>query len=70
MRRVRSLLMVCLLSFVGVGLAGCIMASDSSREIPPTLGQELQDLHVAREKGAINEDEYAQAKHRLLREHH
>lgn len=70
MRALRSLLSVCLLSLLGVGLAGCIFASDSSKVVRPTLGAELQDLHSAREKGAIDEDEYAQAKHKLLREHH
>jgi hypothetical protein len=69
MDTLRSVLSVCLLSSVCLGIGGCIVATDTSKEVVPTLGQELQDLHVARDKGSISDDEYAQAKQRLLREH-
>jgi hypothetical protein len=66
MRALRWVVSVCLWIVIGANAAGCIFASDSSKRVVPTLGQELQDLHVAREKGSINDDEYAQAKNKLL----
>ena len=36
---------------------------------PPTLGEELRDLKVARDAGALNEEEYGKAKQRLLESH-
>jgi hypothetical protein len=62
---------ICLPSFLSLGLKGaCTFAPHSSRETGLTLGQEPQDLRAARPKGAISDDEYVEAKHKLLRHHH
>jgi hypothetical protein len=51
-----------------LALSGCLAISGSTeKRNSPTVGQELQDLQVAHEKGAINDAEYNAAKARLLK---
>ena len=40
----------------------------SVQSATPTTGQELMDLNKAREQGAITDEEYQQAKEKLLKE--
>ena len=59
---------------LAVGLAcltvsGCMFISSETPppvQRPNTLGHELRDLKVAREEGAVSDDEYRLAKQRLL----
>ena len=52
-----------------LNVSGCMFISS---EVPPpvqrpnTLGHELRDLKVAREDGAVSDEEYRSAKQRLL----
>jgi putative oligomerization/nucleic acid binding protein len=56
-----------LLCLVCLGLSGCFIISDNSNDPQnPTVGRELRDLKMARENGALDPDEYEQARHRLL----
>ena len=49
------------------GLAGCIVVSDtSSSSRSPTTGQELRDLKAARSEGALDDEQYRDARHKLL----
>ena len=56
----------CLLA--GFVAAGCIAVggSDTRNYQAPTLGRQLQDLKTAKDTGAINDAEYADAKARLI----
>ena len=49
-------------------VSGCmIISSDSpAAQCPNTLGKELRDLKLAHDDGAVSDDEYQAAKHRLL----
>ena len=50
-----------------VSLSGCIVVSDtSSSSRSPTMGQELRDLKVARDEGALDDEQYSDARHKLL----
>ena len=50
-----------------VSLSGCIVVSDtSSSSRSPTMGQELRDLKLARDEGALEDDQYHEARERLL----
>ena len=50
-----------------VGLPGCIVVSDtSSSSRTPTMGQELRDLKVARDEGALDDEQYRDVRHKLL----
>ena len=50
-----------------VGLSGCIVVSDtSSSSRSPTMGQELRDLKVARDEGALDDEQYRDARQTLL----
>jgi hypothetical protein len=51
-----------------LNLSGCmIIASDAPEaHCPNTLGKELRDLKVARDDGAVSNDEYHAAKDKLL----
>jgi hypothetical protein len=47
--------------------SGCIISSDTSSDCQaPTVGQELRELKVARDEGALAPEEYDAARHRLL----
>lgn len=47
--------------------SGCIISSDTSSDCQaPTVGQELRELKIAREEGALAPDEYDTARQRLL----
>lgn len=48
-------------------LSGCIVVSDHSTDPrPPTVGRELRDLKVARDEGAIEPEQYQDARGKLL----
>jgi hypothetical protein len=51
-----------------LSLNGCLLIAGGGKttSINPTLGQQLQELKDARDKGAISEDEYQKAKTRML----
>jgi hypothetical protein len=55
---------------IGIALfgSGCIAVGGSGKAVRtyPTLGQELRDLKLARDDGAINDAEFEQARARLL----
>ena len=56
---------------VCLNLSGCMfIAGGDAPPAPaaprPTLGRELRDLKLAREDGAVDEEEYHAAKQRLL----
>ena len=46
--------------------AGCIAVGGTDNFTQPTLGRQLQDLKVARDTGAISDDEYKDCKGRLI----
>ena len=48
------------------GLAGCIAVGGTSNSQRPTTGQELVDLKLALDKGAITQAEYDQKKAELM----
>ncbi len=45
---------------------GCIALGGGSKITNPTLGEELTALKISRDQGAITEEEYTNAKARLL----
>ena len=50
-----------------VGLSGCILVSDNTSSArSPTVGQELRDLKVAKDEGAIEDEQYCEARQKLL----
>jgi hypothetical protein len=55
-----------------IGGAGCIAIGGSDRYESkcPTIGKQLQDLKVARDTGAISDEEYQRTKQKLLNESH
>jgi hypothetical protein len=56
-----------LLCVVCIGLSGCFFVSDNSNEAShPTVGRELSDLKAARDCGAIEPEEYKEARHKVL----
>jgi PBP1b-binding outer membrane lipoprotein LpoB len=46
--------------------SGCIAVGGTDNTTQPTLGKQLCDLKVARDTGAIGDNEYADAKTKLL----
>ena len=67
MRTVTIALLLGLAGTLLVG-SGCIAATDHDvvQCRPPTLGQELTDLHKARDTGALTEKEYAGLRAKLM----
>lgn len=56
-----------LLALASVGLSGCLVISDNSHDpVTPTVGKELRDLKVARDQGALDPDEYRDARQKVL----
>jgi uncharacterized protein YceK len=57
-----------LVTMILIGASGCavVVGSDHADSNNPTVGRQLQDLKVARDKGAISEPEYEQAKSKVL----
>jgi hypothetical protein len=50
-----------------VATPGCIISSNDSLGLKaPTVGEELRDLKLARDEGALQPDEYDAARQRLL----
>ncbi len=45
---------------------GCIALGGGSKITNPTLGEELTALKISRDQGAITEEEYGNAKAKLL----
>ena len=64
MSKLLSCLAVCTL----LTLSGCLFIGGGGKTVTtnPTMGQQLQELKEARERGAISEDEYQKAKQRML----
>jgi hypothetical protein len=56
---------------VCLNLSGCMLIAGGTDETrrPNTLGQELRDLKAARDDGAVNDEEYDSARHKLLASH-
>jgi hypothetical protein len=57
------------LALSAVALPGCVLVTDNSADPvtqQPTLGKELRDLKAARDEGAIEPEQYDQARHKLL----
>lgn len=52
---------------ITIALTGCLALGNSSAPPRPTIGQELSDLHRARQSGAITEAEYQSAKATVLK---
>ena len=49
------------------GLCGCFVSNDESADQRlPTVGEELRDLKMARDEGAMDPDEYKAAKQKVL----
>jgi hypothetical protein len=46
--------------------SGCILVGGGSKITTPTKGQELTDLKIAHDTGAINDQEYANARAKIL----
>jgi hypothetical protein len=67
-----SRVIACLLLAGLLSLNGCLLIAGGGKttSINPTLGQQLQELKDARDKGAISEDEYQKAKARMLERGH
>lgn len=66
MRRLRVPVMIILILF-GAGLAGCGGGADvTSHTTTTTVGQELIDLESAYKKGVITQEEYEDAKEKIL----
>lgn len=68
MNRGRTLLItICLFLFA---VTGCVwqVGGEEQRETrtEPTLGEQLLDLHEARQKGAISENEYRRLRRQIL----
>ena len=61
------------LVLVSVMIGGCIAVGDggsNTKVNSPTVGKQLTDLKDAHDKGAINDDEYASTKAKLLNDVH
>lgn len=70
--KAKLLLPLCL-TFCALAWSGCVVAlgnrvPEEKRDAmgAPTLGRQLTDLKLARDSGALTEDEYHAAKKRLL----
>ena len=64
MSRIVTSLLVCSL----LGVSGCLLIAGGGKTTTtnPTLGQQLQELKDAHDKGAITDGEYEKAKARML----
>jgi hypothetical protein len=51
---------------VAVAMAGCIAVGGDTRQAAPTVGQELTDLKMALDRGAITQGEFEAKKSELL----
>ena len=65
-RRFFARLIICFGCALGAITAGCIAVGGSDNYTQPTLGRQLQDLKVARDTGAMNDQEYNEAKSKLI----
>ena len=61
----RAILKTAVVGVLGLAMAGCI-AVGSTKESQPTVGQELTDLKMALERGAITQGEFDTKKAELL----
>ena len=59
-------IMLCVLTSVAIGLAGC----STTEVVPPTMnvsvGQQLIDLKHAHDNGALSDDEYQRQRKQLI----
>ena len=67
MSRIQTIVAVAVFLVIS-NLSGCTMIAGDCPESkrPATLGVELRDLKVARDTGAVSDDEYNAAKAKLL----
>lgn len=64
MRNITSGACVVLLAVLGGSLAGC--GSSAKVENNTSVGQQLQDLEAAHDKGLLTDDEYQKQRKRIL----
>jgi hypothetical protein len=63
----RAILRTAVVGVVGIAIsAGCIVVGSSKEAAQPTVGQELTDLKMALERGAITPGEFEAKKTELL----
>jgi outer membrane murein-binding lipoprotein Lpp len=62
----RSILALAALVLAAASLSGCGGSSSSVDNRTTTVGQELQDLEAARNKGLLTEDDYQRQREAIL----
>jgi len=66
-RRMLRLWAAGLLCLGSVSLPGCVVVADNSNDPQnPTVGRELRDLKMARDRGALGDEEYRDARLKVL----
>ena len=58
---------------ISLFVCGCIAVGDggsNTKVVNPTVGRQLTDLKEAHDKGAINDDEYASTRAKILEDKH
>jgi hypothetical protein len=65
-RSVRITSALTVITLAGLLLTGCIAVGGTEQHTQPTLGRQLLDLKLARDTGAIDEDQYQHARKDLL----
>ena len=62
----RAILRTAVVGLVGLAMAGCIVVGSAKEAPPATVGQELTDLKMALERGAITPGEFEAKKSEVL----
>ena len=63
---IRTLIVLSASLVIATASVGCIALGGGSKITNPTLGEELTSLRIAKDQGAISDEEYANAKAKLL----
>jgi len=66
---IRGILIAGLWVGLAGGLSGCLAFGGTTNSSSPSKGQELVDLKMALDRGAINQTEYEAAKAQVLNRH-